>query len=59
MDPCGAPPTLRLSLTEREEISRGFAAGESMRCIASRLGRAGSTMSREVGANGTVTGIKR
>ena len=43
---------LRLSLTEREEISRGLAAGESFRCIASGLGRAGSTVSREVAANG-------
>ena len=44
--------TLRLSLTEREEISRGLAAGESMRCIAGRLERAPSTVSREVAANG-------
>ena len=44
--------TLRLSLTEREEISRGLAAGESLRCIASGLGRAGSTVSREVAGNG-------
>ena len=43
---------VRLSLTEREEISRGLATGESMRCIASRLGRAGSTVSREVAGNG-------
>ncbi len=43
---------LRLSLTEREEISRGLAAGVSFRCIASGLGRAGSTVSREVTANG-------
>ncbi len=43
---------LRLSLTEREEISRGLAAGESMRCIAARLGRAASTVSREVASNG-------
>lgn len=42
----------RLSLTEREEISRGLAAGESMRCIARRLGRAPSTVSREVAGNG-------
>jgi IS30 family transposase len=42
---------LRLSLTEREEISRGLAAGESMRCIAARLGRAASTVSREVASN--------
>lgn len=44
--------TLRLSMTEREEVSRGLAAGESMRCIASRLGRAPSTVSREVASNG-------
>ncbi len=43
---------LRLSLTEREEISRGIAADESLRCIAGRLGRAASTVSREVAANG-------
>jgi len=44
--------SLRLSLTEREEISRGLAAGESSRCIAARLGRAPSTVSREVAVNG-------
>jgi len=44
--------SLRLSLTEREEISRGLAAGKSMRCIAGGLGRAASTVSREVAANG-------
>jgi IS30 family transposase len=43
---------LRLSLTEREEISRGLAGGESLRSIARRLGRASSTVSREVTANG-------
>jgi IS30 family transposase len=43
---------LRLSLTEREEISRGLAGGESLRAIARRLGRAPSTVSREVAANG-------
>ncbi|MEE9177256.1 MAG: IS30 family transposase, partial [Acidimicrobiia bacterium] len=43
---------LRLSLGEREEISRGLVVGESMRCIATRLGRAPSTVSREVAANG-------
>jgi IS30 family transposase len=42
---------LRLSLAEREEISRGLAAGESLRSIARRLGRAPSTVSREVAAN--------
>ena len=40
--------SFRLSLTEREEISRGLASGESMRCIARRLGRASSPVSREV-----------
>ena len=43
---------LRLSLTEREEISRGVAGGESFRAIAGRLGRAPSTISREVAING-------
>ncbi len=42
----------RLSLSEREEISRGLAADESLRAIARRLGRAASTVSREVAGNG-------
>lgn len=41
-----------LSLAEREEISRSMAAGESIRTIASRLGRAASTVSRELRRNG-------
>ncbi len=41
-----------LSLQEREEISRGVARGESLRVIAGRLGRAPSTVSREVARNG-------
>src|SRR5580692_11115185 len=43
---------LRLSLEEREEISRGLAAGESIRAIAEALGRSASTVCREVNANG-------
>jgi DNA-binding CsgD family transcriptional regulator len=42
----------RLSLAEREEISRGLAAGDSIRAIALALARAPSTVSREVNANG-------
>ncbi|MFC2153141.1 transposase [Actinomycetota bacterium] len=42
----------QLSLAEREEISRGLAAGESMRSIASGLGRAPSTISRELTRSG-------
>ena len=42
----------RLSLAEREEISRGLAAGLSLRSIAAGLGRAPSTISREVAAHG-------
>ena len=41
-----------LSLTEREEISRGVAAGVSLRMVAVRLGRAPSTVSRELARNG-------
>ena len=37
---------------EREEISRGLASGESLRAIATRLGRCASTVCREVNRNG-------
>ncbi len=43
---------LALTLSEREEISRGVAAGQSLRSIAASLGRAASTVSREIGGNG-------
>ncbi|HZZ15132.1 MAG TPA: IS30 family transposase [Candidatus Sulfotelmatobacter sp.] len=39
---------LALTLAEREDISRGIASGSSLREIASGLGRAASTVSREV-----------
>jgi IS30 family transposase len=40
-----------LSLVEREEISRGLAAGSSLRSIAAGLGRDPATISREVRRN--------
>jgi len=54
----GIPPIERrrspkaLCAAEREEISRGIVAGDSVRSIAKRLGRAPSTISREIGRNG-------
>ncbi len=45
-------PTRHLSLVEREEISRGIAGGEPLRSIAEGMGRAPSTVSREVARNG-------
>jgi transposase, IS30 family len=42
----------QLSLAEREEISRGLAAGHSQRRIATALGRPHSSISREVTRNG-------
>ena len=41
-----------LTLQEREEISRGVVAGCSLRSIAASLGRAPSTISREIRRNG-------
>jgi len=46
------PSPARLSAADREEIRCGLDAGESFRAIGRRIGRAGSTVSREVGANG-------
>lgn len=56
----GIPPLDRrrsarvLSLADREEISRGVVAGESFRTIAGRLGRAPSTISREIRRHGGI-----
>jgi IS30 family transposase len=51
------PPVRRrsaraLTLTEREEISRGIAAGRPVRATARTLGRSASTVSREISRNG-------
>jgi IS30 family transposase len=43
----------RLSVSDREELSRGLLAGHSLRRIAGRLGRAPSTISREVAWSGS------
>ncbi len=43
---------LALTLTERETVSRGIVARRSARSIARRLGRAASTVSREIKRNG-------
>lgn len=43
---------LALSLAEREEISRGIVAGDSIRSIATSLGQTPSTVSRELRRNG-------
>ena len=43
---------LALTLAEREEISRAVVTGHSMRSIATQLGRAPSTVSREIKRNG-------
>lgn len=43
---------LSLSLAEREEISRGIVAKQSIRSIALQLGRSPSTISREISRNG-------
>jgi len=47
-----------LTLREREEISRGLAAGLSLRAIAAQLGRSPSTISREVAGNGGRRGYR-
>lgn len=51
-------PGHRLSLIEREEISRRLLTGESCRRIARHLGRAPSTIARDVAANGRAGGYR-
>lgn len=46
---------LALTMSEREEISRGIVAGRSLRSIAAELGRSPSTISRELSRNGGLT----
>ena len=50
--PCRTRCPTALTLAEREEISRAMAEGQSIRSIAARLGRAPSTISRELRRNG-------
>ena len=49
---------LALTLSEREEISRGVVAGRSIRSIAASLGRAPSSISREIRRNGGPVGYR-
>src|SRR5271168_4738569 len=49
---------LALALSEREEISRGIAAHRSARSMARLLGRAASTVSRELSRNGGYDGYR-
>jgi hypothetical protein len=51
-------PPLALRLDAREEISRGLAAGQSLRQIACGLGRAPSTVSGEIRRHGGRQGYR-
>ncbi len=60
----GVAPTPRrrsqvaLTLPEREEISRGICAGDSIRAMARRMGRAPSSLSREIARHGDRSGYR-
>src|SRR6195256_3841877 len=49
---------LALTLSEREEISRGIAVHRSARSMAGLLGRSPSTVSREISRNGGYDGYR-
>src|SRR5664279_1721378 len=49
---------LSLTLSEREEISRGIAGQQSARSMARLLGRSASTVSREISRNGGYDGYR-
>src|SRR5262245_60601510 len=52
------PSPVWLSLDEREEIRVGLERGDTLTAIAGRIGRAVSTVSREVNANGGRDGYR-
>jgi transposase, IS30 family len=52
------PSVARLSMSEREEIRAGVERGETFTAIACSIGRAVSTVSREVAANGGRDGYR-
>lgn len=52
------PSYTRLSLQEREELSLGLLAGLSLRSMAGAMGRAPSTLAREVRRNSAVWGYR-
>jgi transposase, IS30 family len=53
-----SPSPARLSLHEREEIRVGLERGDTLTAIAKRIGRAVSTVSREVKTNGDRNGYR-
>ncbi|MGH9046150.1 MAG: IS30 family transposase [Acidimicrobiales bacterium] len=53
-----SPGPARLSMSDREEIRAGLVGGETFTAIAARLGRATSTISREVEKNGGRTNYR-